>query len=312
MFPLIIHIFLLIIGFVLLIKGADFFVDSASQIALHFHVSELIIGLTIVAFGTSLPEAAVSITSAYTGTTGIAIGNIIGSNIANVLLILGISGIIGQLTVQKKTFYFEIPYVIVATILLLTLGYFGQSLSFMDGVILWLFFIVFLVYLYHSAKQQKEEQSESKQQTSIIKLLFYVVFSLVCIIVGSEVTVDAARYIAAQLGMSERLIGLTIVAVGTSLPELMTSLVASYKGKNDIAVGNIIGSNIFNILFVLGTASLVAPHGIAFDVQFILDGIIAIGAVVLFMIFIDKDMILRKYGALVMLIGYIIYIISLI
>ncbi|UTY37877.1 hypothetical protein NMU03_09075 [Allocoprobacillus halotolerans] len=182
----------------------------------------------------------------------------------------------------------------------------------MDGVILWLFFIVFLVYLYHSAKQQKEEQSESKQQTSIIKLLFYVVFSLVCIIVGSEVTVDAARYIAAQLGMSERLIGLTIVAVGTSLPELMTSLVASYKGKNDIAVGNIIGSNIFNILFVLGTASLVAPHGIAFDVQFILDGIIAIGVVVLFMIFIDKDMILRKYGALVMLIGYIIYIISLI
>lgn len=309
---MIIHIFLLIIGFVLLIKGADFFVDSASQIALHFHVSELIIGLTIVAFGTSLPEAAVSITSAYTGTTGIAIGNIIGSNIANVLLILGISGIIGQLTVQKKTFYFEIPYVIVATILLLTLGYFGQSLSFMDGVILWLFFIIFLVYLYHSAKQQKEKQGETKQQTSIIKLLFYVVFSLVCIIVGSEVTVDAARYIAAQLGMSERLIGLTIVAVGTSLPELMTSLVASYKGKNDIAVGNIIGSNIFNILFVLGTASLVAPRGIAFDVQFILDGIIAIGAVVLFMIFTYKDMILRKYGALVMLVGYIIYIISLI
>lgn len=309
---MIIHIILLIIGFILLIKGADFFVDSASQIAMHFHVSELIIGLTIVAFGTSLPEAAVSIASSYNGTNGIAIGNVIGSNIANVLLILGISGMVGQLTVQKKTFYFEIPYVIIATILLMSLGFFGKSLSLIDGVILWMFFIVFIIYLYYNAKNQKENTSKQEQQSSIIKLFVYVVFSLICIIVGSEVTIDAAKYLAALFGMSERMIGLTIIAIGTSLPELVTSLVASYKGKNDIAVGNIIGSNIFNILFVLGTAALVAPYGIAFDVQFILDGIIAIGAIVMFMIFIDKNMILRKYGALIMLVSYIIYIMSLI
>lgn len=309
---MIINLILLVVGFVLLIKGADIFVEGASKLAAMFHIPQIVIGLTIVAFGTSAPEAAVSIASSFKGTAGIAIGNIIGSNIANVLLILGVSGMIGSLAVKKKTYKIEIPFVIVITVVLLALGYFGQSISRLDGCILWGFFLMFLYYLYILTKQGDDSAvddiPELSENDRLWKLIFFIVLGIICVVVGSQVTVDAASNIATQFGVSDRIIGLTIVSIGTSLPELVTSVGASLKGKNDIAIGNIIGSNIFNVLFVLGTASLVSPQAIPFAQGFIIDGIISIGTIILFMLFIGKDMKLKKVGAALMFISYIGYI----
>lgn len=310
---MLLNIVLLIVGFILLIKGADVFVEGASKVAAMLHIPQIVIGLTIVAFGTSAPEAAVSIVSSFKGTAGIAIGNIIGSNIANVLLILGVSGMIGTLAVKKNTYLIETPFVIVITIVLLLLGYFGGSLSRLDGGILWIFFLLFLFYLYRLTKKGDDSAiddiPELDENDRLWKLIVLIVLGIVCVVIGSQVTVDAASHIAKEFGVDDRIIGLTIVSIGTSLPELVTSVNASFKGKNDIAIGNIIGSNIFNILFVLGTASLVAPAGISFASSFIIDGIISIGAIVMFMLFIGKDMKLKKYGALIMLLSYIGYII---
>lgn len=310
---MILNIVLLIVGFILLIKGADVFVEGASKVAAMLNIPQIVIGLTIVAFGTSAPEAAVSIASSFKGTAGIAIGNIIGSNIANVLLILGVSGIIGALTIKKNTYFIETPFVILITIVLLTLGYLGGSISKLDGCILWAFFLVFLFYLYRLTKKGDDtavdDIPELDENDRLWKLIIMIVLGIVCVVVGSQVTVDSASYIAKEFGVADRIIGLTIVSIGTSLPELVTSVSASFKGKNDIAIGNIIGSNIFNILFVLGTASLVAPQGIPFASSFIIDGVISIGAIILFMLFIGKDMRLKKYGAFLMLISYISYII---
>ena len=311
-----VQILLLIIGFVMLIKGVDIFVEGASKIATMLHIPMIVIGLTIVAFGTSAPEAAVSIASAFKGTAGIAIGNIVGSNIANVLLILGASGIIGELIVKKNTFFIETPFVIVISVVLFLLGYRDGNLSFGDGIVLWLFFIAFLGYLLYLTKKGEDtaidDVPELNQNDRAWKLVLLIVVGIVCIVLGSQITVDAASNIAKTFGVSDRLIGLTIVSVGTSLPELVTSISASLKGRCDIAVGNIIGSNIFNILFVLGTASLVAPQGIPFASNFLLDGIISIGAIVMFMIFTGKNLRLKKYGAGIMLASYVAYIISLI
>lgn len=310
---MLLNIILLVVGFVLLIKGADVFVEGASKVAAMLHIPQIVIGLTIVAFGTSAPEAAVSIASAYKGTAGIAIGNIIGSNIANVLLILGISGMIGVLAVKKSTFFIETPFVIVITIALLFLGYPDGSITKVDGGILWMFFLLFLFYLYRLTKRGDDsaidDVPELDDNDRTWKLIVLIVLGIICVVIGSQVTVDAASSIAQSFGVSDRIIGLTIVSIGTSLPELVTSVSASLKGKNDIAIGNIIGSNIFNILFVLGTASLVAPHGIPFASNFLLDGLIAIVAIVMFMIFIGKDMKLKKYGAFIMLISYVCYLV---
>ena len=305
---MLLNIILLVVGFILLIKGADVFVEGASKVAAMLHIPQIVIGLTIVAFGTSAPEAAVSIASAYKGTAGIAIGNIIGSNIANVLLILGISGMIGVLAVKKSTFFIETPFVIVITIALLFLGYPDGSITKVDGGILWMFFLLFLFYLYRLTKRGDDsaidDVPELDDNDRMWKLIVLIVLGIICVVIGSQVTVDAASSIAQSFGVSDRIIGLTIVSIGTSLPELVTSVSASLKGKNDIAIGNI-----FNILFVLGTASLVAPHGIPFASNFLLDGLIAIVAIVMFMIFIGKDMKLKKYGAFIMLISYVCYLV---
>lgn len=310
---MLLDIVLLIVGFILLMKGADEFVEGASKIASLLHIPQIVIGLTIVAFGTSAPEAAVSIVSSFKGTAGIAIGNIIGSNIANVLLILGVSGMISALAVKKNTYFIETPFVIFISIVLLLIGYSGGSISRFDGIILWGLFLLFLGYLYYLTKHGDEnaidDVPELEEGDRMWKLLFIVVLGIICVVVGSQVTVDAASRIAQSFGVSDRIIGLTIVSIGTSLPELVTSVNASIKGKNDIAIGNIIGSNIFNILFVLGTAALVSPNAIPFASHFVIDGLISIGAVIMFMIFIDKEKRLRKYGAFVMLLSYVGYLI---
>lgn len=310
---MLLNVILLVVGFVLLIKGADVFVEGASKVAAMLHIPQIVIGLTIVAFGTSAPEAAVSIASSYKGTAGIAIGNIIGSNIANVLLILGISGMIGMLVIKKNTLYIETPFVIVITLVLLFLGYYDGVISRLDGIVLWVFFLAFLFYLQRLTKKGDDsaidDVPELDEDDRLWKLALMIILGIACVVIGSQVTVDSASSIAQEFGVSDRIIGLTIVSIGTSLPELVTSVSASFKGKNDIAIGNIIGSNIFNILFVLGTASLVSPHGIPFAPGFLLDGVIAIGAIVMFMFFIGKQMKLKKYGAFIMLISYVCYIV---
>ena len=298
----------LVIGFVLLIKGADIFVEGASKVASKLNIP------TIVAFGTSAPEAAISITSALSGNVDLAVGNIIGSNIMNVLLILGISGCIARLKVKKNTYRYEIPFVMVITLILLILGKFGESIDRFDGVVLWILFLMFLYYLYRLVKKGEEvpidEVEEVGAKDTLLRLFIMIIIGIAAIVIGSDMTIDAAVYIAKVIGISQRLIGLTIIAFGTSLPELVTSMTAAWKGKSDLAIGNIVGSNIFNILFVLGTTALISPNAIAFENGFISDGIVAIGALFLLYAFIDNDLFLKKSGAIVMLIGYIAYFIS--
>ena len=232
----------------------------------------------------------------------------------NVLLILGISGCIARLKVKKNTYRYEIPFVMVITLILLILGKFGESIDRFDGVVLWILFLMFLYYLYRLVKKGEEvpidEVEEVGAKDTLLRLFIMIIIGIAAIVIGSDMTIDAAVYIAKVIGISQRLIGLTIIAFGTSLPELVTSMTAAWKGKSDLAIGNIVGSNIFNILFVLGTTALISPNAIAFENGFISDGIVAIGALFLLYAFIDNDLFLKKSGAIVMLIGYIAYFIS--
>lgn len=299
----------IVAGFVLLIKGADVFVDGASKIATKCNIPQMIIGLTIVAFGTSLPEAAVSIKGAMSGNAGISVGNVVGSNIMNVLLILGISACIAALPIKKNTLRIEIPFVIVITILMLVLGMLGESLSRVDGIIFLVFMAAFMIYLVRSAKngEAEEDATTLTEKDTMLRLLFFVVFGIVCIVVGSDVTVEAASYVADKLGMSNRLIGLTIVAFGTSLPELVTSATAAKRGQTDIAIGNIVGSNIFNILFVVGISAIVSKVAIPFPSSFIVDTCVAIFAAVLLFFAVLKNKKLQKGGGIVMIVSYALY-----
>lgn len=267
-------ILLFIIGLLILIKGANWLVDGASSLAARFHISPMVIGLTIVAFGTSAPELVVSVTSALSGNTEIALGNIIGSNIVNILLILGISAIVYPLSVNKNTVWKEIPMsflgAVVMTILglqnildgnklsMLTLGSRDVigSLTFSNGLILLSFFIIFLYYTFGIAKTTGEEEPDIKILSHLRSILF-IVLGLVALVFGSKIFVDNAVYLARSLGVSETFIGLTIVAIGTSMPEMVTSVVAAYKKRVELAIGNIVGSNIFNIFFILGITSLI-------------------------------------------------------
>ncbi|MCQ2514080.1 MAG: calcium/sodium antiporter [Ruminococcus sp.] len=302
---------LLVVGFVMLIKGADWFVEGASAIADKLGIPPLIIGLTIVAMGTSAPEAAISISAALKDSAGIAVGNVLGSNIMNVLLILGITSVITPLAVQKSTVKIEIPFVIAITVIFGLLGLTDNVLGRLDGAILWLLFIAYLVYLFIMAKKGKpNEEDEKPKNDNMVKLVIFGLIGVVLIVVGSNVTVDSATEIAKIFGMSERLIGLTIVAFGTSLPELVTSVTAGLKKKADIAIGNIVGSNIFNLLFVIGTSALITP--IVYQANFLVDTIICVATVVLLLLCLfNKDMKLKRYGGILMLLGYAGYFVYL-
>ncbi|MBQ2802819.1 MAG: calcium/sodium antiporter [Lachnospiraceae bacterium] len=302
---------LLVLGFAMLVKGADWFVDGSAGIADKFGVPQLVIGLTIVAMGTSAPEAAVSITAALKGNADITIGNIVGSNILNILIILGISSAIVAIAVAKSTIRIEIPYMIVITLLLLGLGYTGNVVSFAEGIILWIFFLIYLAYLFRMAKKNKEEVVEEESTKPVWQLLLAAIIGLVLIVWGSNVTVDAATAIAQRMGMSERFIGLTIVALGTSLPELFTSVSAAIKGKADIAIGNIVGSNIFNILFVVGTTALITP--VVFTPNFVIDTTIAVAVGILLLVCVWKKQKLVRPAGIFMLVcyaGYFVYLLQ--
>lgn len=298
---------LLAIGFVMLVKGADYFVDGAAGIATKFGIPQLVVGLTIVAMGTSAPEAAVSITGAMTGAADIAVGNVVGSNILNILIILGVTGVITTVAVQKSTLFVEMPFMLVVTIGLILLGLSGNELTFVEGIIFWVLFIIYLTYLYVLAKKGTEE--EASEDRPVWKLLLFIIAGGVVVVLGSTVTVDAATAIAEEIGISERFIGLTIVALGTSLPELVASVTAARKGNADIAIGNIVGSNIFNILFVLGTSALITP--IPYQSNFLIDGIIAVAAgVILWVATIRKKALNRMWG-MIMLLCYAAYFVYL-
>lgn len=301
------NVALMVAGFVMLIKGADIFVDGASKIATKFNIPQMVIGLTIVAFGTSLPEAAVSISGALSGNAGITVGNVLGSNIMNILLILGVSSCIAALPIKKNTFRIEIPFVIAITVLMLFLGMGGDELSRLDGVIFLAFMAAFMVYLVYSAKngESDDETTELSEKDTMPLLILFVIIGGVCIVFGSDVTVDAASYIAAKCGMTPRIIGLTIVAFGTSLPELVTSATAAKRGKVDIAIGNIVGSNIFNILFVVGVSAVIT--NITFEAAFVKDTIVAIAAAVLLFVAVIKGKKLTKTGGIIMLACYAVY-----
>lgn len=243
---------LVLIGFIMLIKGADIFVEGASSIAKRFHIPEMIIGLTIVAMGTSLPELSVSFISALNGQSDMSIANAIGSNIFNVLMILGVSAFIKTLPIKESSVG-DILVLISATLLLFVLASFGHSLVWFDGLIMLCLFAYFIRKMIKESKDNNEENSEP---LSMIKTIIFIVLGAAGIICGGNLVVNGATTIAQIFGMSDNLIGLTVVAVGTSLPEFVTSVIATKKGKLDIAIGNVIGSNIFNILFVLGISSL--------------------------------------------------------
>jgi len=309
---IVLQLVLLVVGFVMLIKGADWFVDGASKIADKFGIPQLVIGLTIVAMGTSAPEAAVSITSALQGSAGITIGNVVGSNIMNVLVILGLTSVITAIPVQKSTVKYELPFLIGITAMLSAMGLIKGNpaqadgvITRIEGVVLWVFMLIYLFYLLQMAKKGEgslEEVESSGKDDKMWKLLLLVVIGAAMIVLGSNVTVDAATELAKMFGMSERFIGLTIVAFGTSLPELVTSVTAAKKGKADIAVGNIVGSNVFNILFVVGTTALITP--VAYSVNFLVDSIVSLAAVIFLWICVVKDKKLGRIGGAIMLLGY--------
>lgn len=307
------QLLLLVVGFVMLIKGADWFVDGASKIADKFGIPQLVIGLTIVAMGTSAPEAAVSITSAVKGSAGITIGNVVGSNILNVLVILGLTAVIRAIAVKKSTVCYEIPFTIAITVVLALLGLLDNTVSRLDGVILWVLMIVYLIYLLRMAKKGQdvaEDVPELTEKDTLPRMILSIVIGAVLIVWGADVTVDAATELATIFGMSDRLIGLTIVAFGTSLPELVTSVTAAIKGKADIAVGNIVGSNIFNILFVVGTTALITP--VVYSANFLVDTVVAVGTMVLLLVCVLRGKKLGRLGGLVMLAGYAAYFVYLI
>lgn len=323
---IVLQLLLLALGLVLLVKGADWFVDGAAGLATRLGIPQLVIGLTIVAMGTSAPEAAVSITSALKGNADITIGNIVGSNILNILIILGISAAITPLLVAKSTVRYEIPFMIFITVLLLGLGWDG-SISLANGLIFLAFFLLYLGYLFRMAQvsyvlkasKSQEETLDAQETVPTLEeiaeeklaakpgwmLALLTVAGLILVILGSDFTVDAASAIARVLGLSERFIGLTIVALGTSLPELFTSISAARKGNADIAIGNIVGSNIFNILFVVGLSALIIP--VSFATPFRFDTLVAIGAAVMLWLCCLKNQKLQRWAGVSMLAAYAVY-----
>ncbi len=310
---MLINIILLIVGFVVLIKGADFFVDGASSVASNFKVSKMLIGLTIVAFGTSAPEFAVSVKSLLSGSGDIVLGNVIGSNILNILLILGASAMFHSLNVKNNTVKKELPITMLITTLfavLLSDNIFDSNavnqFTRGDGIVLLLFFSVFLYYLISMSRKKIDVDQDEKPAMSLTKSFVWTIGGIVAIVLGSNAVVDSATYLAKAIGVSERLISLTIIALGTSLPELVTSITATRKGEYDIAIGNVVGSNVFNIGMVIGlpVAILGGIEKIAFSY---IDLIVMIASAVLLFIFSAKDNKISKKEGLVFLLIFVVY-----
>lgn len=318
-------ILILVIGFVLLIKGADFFVEGSSSVAKKFHVPAMLIGMTIVAMGTSLPECAVSVTASLANNNSLAVSNVIGSNIFNLMVVCGACALFSPLTIRQDTLKKEFPLSIICAALMLVLGYIGMTLGHIDGIIFLVLFVGYLLWMIQSAKKARAavlsdpaqsgqiEQAELVEENIAIlptwKSLVFIIGGMIAIKFGGDFVVNGASSIASSMGLSQTLIGLTIVAMGTSLPELVTSLVAAKKGEVDMALGNVIGSDIFNILFVLGIATAISP--ISFLMENVIDIILLIIMSVIVLAFAwTKQQINRKEGILMLLMyaAYMVYI----
>lgn len=318
-------ILILVIGFVLLIKGADFFVEGSSSVAKKFHVPAMLIGMTIVAMGTSLPECAVSVTASLANNNSLAVSNVIGSNIFNLMVVCGACALFSPLTIRQDTLKKEFPLSIICAALMLVLGYIGMTLGHIDGIIFLVLFVGYLLWMIQSAKKARAavlsdpaqsvqvEQAEFVEENIAIlptwKSLIFIIGGMIAIKFGGDFVVDGASSIASSMGLSQTLIGLTIVAMGTSLPELVTSLVAAKKGEVDMALGNVIGSDIFNILFVLGIATVISP--ISFLMENVIDIILLIIMSVIVLAFAwTRQQINRKEGILMLLMyaAYMVYI----
>lgn len=318
-------ILILVIGFVLLIKGADFFVEGSSSVAKKFHVPAMLIGMTIVAMGTSLPECAVSVTASLANNNSLAVSNVIGSNIFNLMVVCGACALFSPLTIRQDTLKKEFPLSIICAALMLVLGYIGMTLGHIDGIIFLVLFVGYLLWMIQSAKKARAavlsdpgqsgqiEQAEFVEENIAIlptwKSLIFIIGGMIAIKFGGDFVVDGASSIASSMGLSQTLIGLTIVAMGTSLPELVTSLVAAKKGEVDMALGNVIGSDIFNILFVLGIATVISP--ISFLMENVIDIILLIIMSLIVLAFAwTKQQINRKEGILMLLMyaAYMVYI----
>ncbi|MCR5397166.1 MAG: calcium/sodium antiporter [Lachnospiraceae bacterium] len=306
---------ILLVGFALLIKGADFFVEGASSVAKILKVPAIIIGLTIVAMGTSLPELAVSVTASLSGNNALAVSNVVGSNLFNLMVVLGASALMNPIIVGKDTIKKDYPFSVACAILLLVLGIIGMELGFVDGVILLVIFIGFILYQVFGALSARKAGKEEEAEEEDIKVipfwlsLIYIVGGAVAIKFGGDFVVDSAVTIATALGLSQTLIGLTIVALGTSLPELATSVVAAKKGELDMAVGNVVGSNVFNILMILGVASFLSP--ISFLTENIIDiAILLVFSLITWLLCWTKGKLEKKEGILMiaLYVAYVVYI----
>lgn len=306
-FSIIIQVVLLLVGFVFLIKGSDFFVDGASSIASILKIPTIIVGLTIVAFGTSAPEAAVSITSSLTGSNAMAVSNVIGSNMFNLLMVIGLSALLGELLMEKNTLNKDLPFLVGITILFAVFIIIGWDINNIEGIILLIILIAYIVYLIIGARKSKDANIVEKPKLTPVKSIIFILVGLAGIVLGGDLVVNSASDIAIALGMSETLVGLTIVAIGTSLPELVTSLTALKKGENQLVIGNVIGSNIFNILFVLGASSAISS--IPLSSTMLIDIIFMVIVTILCFIFgKTQDKFDKKEGAILVVL-FVIYMI---
>ena len=312
-------VFVLIIGFILLIKGADFFVEGASSVAKMLKVPSLIIGMTIVAMGTSLPETSVSIAASMNNQNTLAVSNVVGSNIFNLMVVLGVCAVITELKVSKDVLKRDYPFSVLCAILLLVAGVIGMTLGRMDGIIFLVIFAIFIFYLIKSAldarksgeisekEREMNEEMEEMQDLPVWKCILYIVGGAIAIKYGGDWVVDSASVIATSFGISATLVGLTICSVGTSLPELVTSIVAARKNELDMAVGNVVGSNVFNILMVLGIAATVSP--IAFLTENIIDIVVLlVFSLITWVLCVTQKKLSKKEGIL-MLVLYTIYLV---
>lgn len=308
---MLIEILLIIVGFVLLIKGADYLVDGASNIAKKFHIPEIIIGLTIVSIGTSMPELFVSLTSALEGYSDMAMGNVIGSNVCNLLLILGLSSIIKTITFQENTKKYEIPMCFIISIIFLVLCNVGTGISRLDALFLLVLFVGFITYtIFIGIKSQSNEEEKVNEdfvEKNMFKNILFVVGGIAALKFGGDFVVDNAVSIANRFNLSEKLISLTILAIGTSLPELVTSVTAAFKGNSDIAIGNIIGSNIFNMLLIIGASSVINPMNVS--LYTFIDIIFITITLIIFILLTYKKQEVNKHNGLIFIIIYISYII---
>jgi cation:H+ antiporter len=299
-----INVLFLLLGFILLIKGADYFVDSASAIARRFKIPSMIIGLVIVSIGTSLPELSVSVSSSLNGMNDLSVANVVGSNIFNILMVLGFSSLITKLPIEENSIKFDLPFLNIVSIMLLAM-LINLTLGRFNGVIL---IGIFVYFLWHTIKPILNEDNTEKEIENKLsfKVIVLGILGVIGIILGGDMVVDSASNIAKMLGMSENLIGLTIVAIGTSLPEFVTSIIAVLKGENEIAIGNVIGSNIFNILLILGVSSVISPIVVSFIS--VIDVIFMIGITILLYVFVVKNKVLNRCQGIVFIFSYIGYI----